>query len=1032
MHAADTQIRAVLGPTNTGKTHYAIERMLAHPTGMIGFPLRLLARENYERIARIKGESAVGLITGEEKIVPDHPRYFICTVESMPVERRVSFLAVDEIQLCADPERGHVFTDRLLNARGEHETLFLGAETIAPLIQRHIRGIDILNRTRMSTLTYGGYRKLTKLPRRTAVVAFSAAEVYQMAELIRRHRGGTAVVMGALSPRTRNAQVELFQNGEVDFLVATDAIGMGLNMDIDHVAFARLEKFDGRHLRRLNHAEIGQIAGRAGRHMSDGSFGVTGDIRELPEEAVSAVEAHDFDTVKALTWRNSALDFGSPEALLRSLEQKPPDGSLMRVRNAHDTQALKALRRDADLMRLTPDEPAVRLLWDICQIPDFRKTLSDAHIRLIGDIYRHLRTAGRLPESWVSGQIYRLDREDGDIDTLMQRLAHVRTWTYVAHRANWLDEPSHWQERSRAIEDRISDALHEKLTQRFVDRRSAILVRSLLDGVDLLAGVKKDGSVIVEGQHVGTLDGFRFTPDFAENGDDAKALMTAARKALKEEIAARVSRLEKDDDKLFRLLPDGQILWRGDGVAKLAKGKTPLEPKVAILRSDLLDGDAVQRIGTRLADWLDAHIKTALEPLFSARDAQLKGTGRGIAYQLIERLGIVPRSQLGKLIKPLDKSERQALNRAGIRLGPHYVFVRNLTKPAEVEMKALLWSVWSEMESVPDLPPPGRVSVKADESMPRDLFEVIGYPIVGPLAVRVDMLDRLVSDMYANSQDGVFPRQASYAPLVGASLEELDQILEALGFERVEIPAPDPQGGELANGAEPASVEEAALAHAAAVEAPAQPDEAGTVATETAAITATAQAQPSTPSAEAAADEDPPAITDIPPEGAEAPAQAGHAGAAAEDGTGKAGQSTSSDTGEEPAAAAPAEPQATMVAYRLLPRAKPQKPKGRGKPSEDGETAAARGKRPLQLGKQGGGEEGRPKRQVEVVTKRSRGRNAAAKGANKAETGAKPDVKAGLKGRNGPGGDKKRDYKDRQTLQSGENSPFAKLKDIVK
>ncbi len=934
MSHADSQITAVLGPTNTGKTHYAIERMLAHPTGMIGFPLRLLARENYDRIVRRKGADQVALITGEEKIIPAEPRYFVCTVESMPVDRRVSFLAVDEIQLCADPERGHVFTDRLLHARGNFETLFLGAETMAGLIRRHVRGVEIVSRARLSTLSFSGYRKLTKLPRRSAVVAFSATEVYRMAELIRRQRGGTAVVMGALSPRARNAQVELFQEGEVDFLVATDAIGMGLNMDIDHVAFARIDKFDGRYQRRLSKAEIGQIAGRAGRHMADGSFGITDEVRELPEEVVEAVEAHEFEPVKALSWRNSALDFTTPSTLLASLEQRPSDRSLLRVRNADDTAALKALMRDKTVLDLTDGPEAVMLLWDICQVPDFRKTLSDAHLRLIGDLYRHLRVDGRLPTDWVAGQIARLDRKDGDIDALMQRLAHVRTWTYVTHRATWMDRPAHWQERARAIEDAVSDALHQRLLQRFVDRRSAILVRSLRDGGALLAGVRRDGSVIVEGQHVGTLAGFRFTPDIAEHGEDAKALMAAARKALKDEIASRIARLEKDDAKLFRLDEGGQLLWRGDAVARLAKGQTPLTPTVTVLDSDLLDAEAANRIAARLTDWLNGHIREALEPLFVLQESDLQGTARGIAFQLIERLGIQPRNALGKLIKPLEKSDRQAMGRAGIRLGPHYVFVRNLTKPAAVQIKALLWSLWTGLEKVPELPGAGRVSIAATPEMPRELYEIIGYPIVGPRVVRVDMLDRLISDMYANGDDGVFPRQPAHAPLVGASLEELDAMMAALGFDRIEIALPDPekQPGETGfdtDSGPPMSIEEALLANhvddAPAAESSTQGEDG--------------------PQAEEARPE-----TETPP---------------------------------------------VMVAYKLQPR--------RGKKG---------GKGKMKLGP---GEK-RERGPVEVVTKRSRRKTGPA--------GDKPklnpaDLKAGLKRR-------------QQGLQVGENSPFAKLKDIVK
>ncbi|MGH6913932.1 MAG: helicase-related protein, partial [Geminicoccales bacterium] len=471
---------AVLGPTNTGKTYLAIERMLGYRTGMIGFPLRLLARENYDRVVAVKGRGRVALVTGEEKILPANPAYFLCTVESMPINRPVEFLAIDEIQLCADPDRGHVFTDRLLHARGSEETMFLGSDTVRPLLRKLVPEAEYISRPRFSKLTYIGPKKVTRLPPRSAVVAFSAADVYAIAELVRQQRGGTAVVLGALSPRTRNAQVALFEGGEVDYLVATDAIGMGLNLNLDHVAFAKLGKFDGRLPRRLSAAEVAQIAGRAGRHMSDGTFGVTAEQRPMEPGLVEAVEAHRFDPLHALCWRSRDLDFRSIQLLLKALERRPPVPQLVRVRNADDQLALSALARDPEVERHATNPAAVRLLWEVCQVPDFRKILSDQHVRLLGQVYRHLVSGeGWLAEDWVARHLAHIDRTDGDIDALTARIAHVRTWTYIAHRGDWLADSVHWQERARAIEDRLSDALHDRLTQRFVDRRAAFLVRRL-------------------------------------------------------------------------------------------------------------------------------------------------------------------------------------------------------------------------------------------------------------------------------------------------------------------------------------------------------------------------------------------------------------------------------------------------------------------------------------------------------------------------------------------------------------------------
>ncbi|HTP81392.1 MAG TPA: DEAD/DEAH box helicase, partial [Alphaproteobacteria bacterium] len=543
----DARIVAVLGPTNTGKTHLALERMLGHRSGMIGFPLRLLARENYDRIVRLKGKDSVALVTGEERIIPPAPRWFVCTVEAMPLDREVAFLAIDEVQMCADRERGHVFTDRLLHARGYVETMFLGAETARRLIRALVPGVEFVSRPRFSTLTWTGPKKITRLPRRSAAVAFSAAEVYGMAELVRRQRGGAAVVFGALSPRTRNAQVAMYQAGEVDYLVATDAIGMGLNMDIDHVAFAQLAKFDGRGMRRLSPAELGQIAGRAGRHMNNGTFGTTTgvdgrDLGPLDPETIAAIEEHKFPSLTAFQWRNTALDFATPRALLRSLEAPPPLPVLIRTREADDHLTLAALAADKELTSLTENREGVRLLWDACQIPDFRKALGDAHVHLVGRIFRHLRLDGCLPTEWVASQVTRLDTVEGDLDTLLERLARIRTWTYVAHRPHWLADAAHWQERAREVEDRLSDALHERLMQRFVDRRAAVLAKARRQGEEYLAAVTTRGEVLIEGERAGRLDGFNFVAESDARDSGARDLLAAANKALRRDLGERVRR----------------------------------------------------------------------------------------------------------------------------------------------------------------------------------------------------------------------------------------------------------------------------------------------------------------------------------------------------------------------------------------------------------------------------------------------------------------------------------------------------------
>ena len=780
-----SRLLAVLGPTNTGKTHLAVERMLGHATGMIGFPLRLLARENYDRAVRLKGGRAVALITGEEKILPARPRYFVCTVESMPLDREVDFLAVDEIQLAADAERGHIFTHRLFHARGREETMFLGSDTIRPLIRRLIPEARFITRPRFSRLGYTGSKKITRLPPRSAVIAFSVPEVYALAEVMRRQRGGTAVVLGALSPRTRNAQVAMYQAGEVDYLVATDAIGMGLNMEVNHVAFSSLTKFDGLISRRLTAPEVAQIAGRAGRYMSDGTFGTTAGLGPIEPEIVEAVENHRFDPLDSVFWRNASLDFSSPAALLKSLEAGPPAAALVRARDGDDHLALSGLAKDPEIKRLAANPEAVRLLWEVCQIPDFRKIMSDAHTRLLARIYRYLRAAeARLPEDWAAAQIARLDRTDGDIDTLTARIASIRTWTYVSYRADWVRDPAHWQQRTRAIEDRLSDALNQRLTQRFVDRRATVLVQRMRGRERLVGAVAKSGEVVVEGEYVGRLEGFRFIPDEAAERHDARALTNAARRALRGEIAVRVRRFADEGDAAFALGVDGRLLWRGVPVARLRAGNDILTPKVEPLPSDLLEPALRETMRRRLAAWLESHIAAQLEPLFRARDCDLSGAARGLVFQLSEGLGSVGRRPVADQLRALTAGDRKALTRLGIRLGQELIYMPALLKPAAVEIRALLWAVYHDFDDPPA--PPGRVSAPLDESLPAGFYAAVGYPPAGTRAVRADRLEKLAAAARKLSRQGPFMATPALASLVECPPGELAGVLAALGYRAVQ------------------------------------------------------------------------------------------------------------------------------------------------------------------------------------------------------------------------------------------------------
>ena len=758
----DGPMTAVLGPTNTGKTYLAIQRMLGHATGMIGFPLRLLARENYDKVVKEKGVAQVALVTGEEKIIPRNPRYWICTVEAMPLDVSVSFLAIDEIQLCADPERGYVFTDRLLNARGTMETMFMGSDTMASVIRELLPDCDIETRPRFSELSYVSPKRLQKVPRRSAIVVFSASDVYHVAESLRGMRGGCAVVLGALSPRTRNAQVDMYQAGEVDYLVATDAIGMGLNMDLDHVTFARTSKFDGRQARRLRAPEVGQIAGRAGRHMNNGTFCTTTEIGGFPESIVEAVENHRFDPVEVLQWRSRNLDFSSASGLLRSLDKPPPHPLLSRTRDAEDHQALKVLIKDEEIATMARSRAALRTLWDVAQVPDFRKTLFEQHTALLGQIYRHLiRGVGRIPEDFVDQHVSRIDNLQGDIDTLVNRIAAVRTWTFISHRASWVTNAKYWQEKARKIDDKLSDALHERLTQRFVDRRATIMARVLMDGADLNAEIDaKEGTVTVEGEHVGHIKGLVFSPDPSILDSSARPVFTAARRVMVKEVENRVQQLLADNDGAFRLTEAGQLLWRENSVGHLVKGESLLFPAVEVLQNDLLQGTDREKIRQRVEKWTRAHLRNRMKVFHDLQAAPLKGTARGLAFQLVEAFGLLNRESISEFLGNLGKDERKALYDQGVRIGRFAVWMRGLSNTQHWPWRVLLWSLWNERPDVRDLLPSQGVKVMHPErDVPLSLYQTLGFAVLWPpsrgerkerpIVGQVETLDRLAGHLHS-------------------------------------------------------------------------------------------------------------------------------------------------------------------------------------------------------------------------------------------------------------------------------------------
>ena len=783
------RITAVLGPTNTGKTHLAVERMLGHRTGVIGLPLRLLAREIYDKVVIAKGAPAAALITGEEKIVPKDARYFVCTVESMPISRGFEFLAVDEVQLAADPERGHVFTNRLLHARGTEETMFLGSDAIRSILRRLVPEADFTSRPRLSNLTFSGHKKLSRLPSRSAVVSFTAQDVYGIADSLRRHRGGAAVVLGALSPRTRNAQVAMFENGEVDYMVATDAVGMGLNLNVDHLAFAARGKFDGFVQRELLAHEVAQIAGRAGRYLRDGTFGATLDCAEFDPQMVENVEGHRFKEVRVAHWRNADLDFSSGTALIKSLQQPPPERwrkFLTRPKRAVDQEAFAALSTS----RTVEGAHAVRLLWDVCQIPDFRKTMAEAHTKLLGQIFGFLfGSDGEIPTDWMANQITRLDRVDGDIDMLAARIAHVRTWTYVCHRADWVPDPVHWQDRARAVEDRLSDALHDRLTQRFVDRRVTVLVRSLGTSDGGLGTITNDGSVLVDGEAIGHLEGFQFVPDTdldVAHGD-TKLLQTAAQRTLRSEIAIRAKRLRSDRGSAFSLDPGANILWQGYPVAKLSPGRSVTTPRLVLSHSELLDGAAKSGVTEHLDSWLSAQLAKAFGPLKVLQTDGLAGAARGLAFQVAEGLGSVARVEVADQAGALSPSERKALRRRGIRFGAQTIFLPTMIRPGRAAMACQMWALYHGLDPMPSPPAPGLVSVEAADSVPSGFYAAAGYRVLGDRAVRIDMIERL--DLVVRGlakKTGSVEATPELRAIIGCRPEPFEAVMRAIGYARTD------------------------------------------------------------------------------------------------------------------------------------------------------------------------------------------------------------------------------------------------------
>ena len=739
------KITAVLGPTNTGKTHLAIDTMLSFDSGMIGFPLRLLAREVYDKVIKKISLDKVALITGEEKIIPSNAKYFLCTVESMPIDKDLEFVGVDEIQMCADHERGHIFTDRLLNMRGTKLTMLMGSSTIKKIISKLDDDIEFINRERLSKLTYAGHKKISRINRKTAIIAFSAEEVYAIAELIRRQKGGAAIVMGSLSPKTRNAQVELYQSGDVDFLVATDAIGMGINMDLDYVYFSNLKKFDGRKLRKLNLSEIGQIAGRAGRYLNDGSFGITGDCKEINAEEVDLLENHKFEEIRTLFWRNSNLNFNNPRSLIKSLEEKPQREWLRKIHECEDEKALKFFLRDKNLENIDFDSKKLSLLWECCQIPDFVKKTYGNHYEVIENVFKFLSSKkGKISDEFMRLQLMKLDKLEGNVDSLSNRIANVRTWSYVSNKNNWIENQEYWIEKTKLLEDRLSDRLHEELTKTFIDKRASILARGLNQDMEFKTKILDNNDVKIDDQFIGKINGLKLELDLKKGAleTDIKSLKKAARQSIGPELEKRIQNII--DTGLIELKDDFKIYWNNFVIAKLTSGHDYLSPNIDLIVDDILEQDQKQKLNLFIKKWLKNKIDTVLQSLVELKNLKEKKSSiKALAYQLYENNGVLKRENVSDYLKNLEQVDRKILRDLGVKFGRYHIFLYKLIKPEPVTIRTLLWKNYHQKYFKLKPPTFGLNFIDDNDNKNKNFMLLCGFEKFDNFFVRIDILERL-------------------------------------------------------------------------------------------------------------------------------------------------------------------------------------------------------------------------------------------------------------------------------------------------
>jgi len=781
------KITAVLGPTNTGKTHLAIETMLSFDSGMIGFPLRLLAREVYEKVINKTSVDKVALITGEEKIIPLNAKYYLCTVESMPIDKDLDFVGVDEIQMCSDHERGHIFTDRLLNLRGNKLTMLMGSNTIKSIISKLDGDIEFINRNRLSKLSYDGHKKISRINRKAAIIAFSAEEVYALAELVRRQKGGAAIVMGSLSPKTRNAQVELYQSGDVDFLIATDAIGMGINMDLDYVYFSNLKKFDGKKLRKLNLSEIGQIAGRAGRYLNDGNFGITGQCKNINAEDVDLLENHKFEEIHSLFWRNSNLNFDNPNFLIKSLDEKPSYNWLRKIHECEDEKALKFFLRDKNLQNVGFNKEKLSLLWECCQIPDFVKKTYGNHYEVIRNVFKYLNSGkGKITEEYMRLQLMKLDNLEGNVDSLSNRIANVRTWSYVSNKNNWVENQNYWIEKTKLLEDKLSDRLHEELSKTFIDKRASVLARGLKQDMQFETKISENNEVMIDGQFIGKINGLKLQLDLKKGAleTDIKSLKKAARQSIGPELERRIQIIIETG--LIELRDDSKIYWNNFSIGRLISGKDYLSPNFELIVDDILEHDQKQKLIFFLDKWLKNKINTILKSLVDIKDLKEKNSSiKALAYQLYENNGVLKRDQVSEYLKQLKPEERKTLRDLGVKFGRYHVFLHRLIKPEPVSLRTLLWKNYHQ-KYFNLTPPTFGLNFLDDKTKKNKSFMLLcGFEQFDNFFIRIDILERLFMKIinFTNEKNKEIKVTPEMLNLLGCSKDNFKKLLKKMNYK---------------------------------------------------------------------------------------------------------------------------------------------------------------------------------------------------------------------------------------------------------